>query len=226
VLARGARAEVEAELLHPVVRGRDIDTFSIDDPQLQILVPYRFETGRPQLVDLAHYPGARNYLQKHRHVLEARHCVRVWNKPWYDFHDPAPLSLGRLPKILVPDVARYNRFAFDPGRYWPLHSVYYLVPDGIDPRFLVALLNSAPIEFLIRLRAPVVKDGFSRYRKQFLEALPIPYATSQQGKAIASAAAEGNRDAVDRLAFALFEVSGPDILQIRAFLAGRTNGRI
>ena len=166
--------DAEEELLHPAVRGRDIEAFSIADSQLRMLVPYRFENGRPQLVDLARYPRAWRYLQKHRPALEARHCVRVWEKTWYDLHDPMPFDLGRLPKILVPDVASHNRFAFDPGRYWPLHSAYYLVPHGIEPQFLVALLNSAPIEFLIRLRAPVVKDGFSRYRKQFLESLPDP----------------------------------------------------
>ena len=220
-----SKIDVEEALLHPTVRGRDITAFSIADSQLRMLVPYRFNHGRPQLVALADYPRARRYLEKHRAALEARHCVRVWEKAWYDLHDAMPCDMGRLPKILVPDVASHNRFAFDPGRYWPLHSAYYLVPNGIEPQFLVGVLNSAPIEFLIRLRAPVVKDGFSRYRKQFLEPLPIPYAKSRQRRAIASAAEDGDVDAVDRLMFALFEVSPRDVQQIRDFLASRIEAR-
>jgi hypothetical protein len=139
----------------------------------------------------------RRYLRGHRRSLEDRHCVRVWEKSWYDLHDPVPLDLASTRKILVPDVARYNRFALD-DRNWPLHSVYYLVPTGIDAEFLTALLNSLPIEFLIRLRAPVVKDGFSRYRKQFLHDLPVVAPPRAEQARLIAAASRGERDSPRR----------------------------
>jgi hypothetical protein len=221
ILPRDVPVDVEDELLHPAVRGRDIDAFSITDPKLRMLIPYRFENGKPHLVDLSRYPRARKYLQSHRSTLEKRHCVRVWEKAWYDFHDPMPMDLGQLPKILVPDVARHNRFAYDTGSYWPVHSAYYLVPRGIEPDFLVALLNSAPIEFLIRLNAPIVKDGFSRYRKQFLEGLPIPHTTSRQRASMLRAAKARDREAMNRLAFGLFSLAPRDVKELRSFLFSR-----
>ena len=94
----------------------------------------------------------------------------------YMLADVFPQLLYGTPAPHHPRVWESNRFVVDRGRFFPLHSAYYLIPKGdIDPDFLVAVLNSRVSEFLIRLLAPVVKDGFSRYRRQFLATLPIPY---------------------------------------------------
>ncbi len=219
VLPADAKTGVEEELLRPAIRGRDLQPFRITDSGLRMLVPFTFEK-QPRLIDIEGYPGARRYLAAHRAALGERHCVRVWQKAWYDIHDPMPLDIGHTAKILVPDVANHNRFAFDPGHYWPLHSVYYLVPQGIEPRFLTALLNSRPIEFLIRLRAPVVKDGFSRYRKQFLETLPVPRATASSQAAIIRAVENGDIGLCEDLVARLFGLSERDRREIQRFLAG------
>lgn len=196
VFPRGTQPEIEETLLRPVVRGRDLDAFRIEDPELDMLVPYTFDrAGNSALIEIGDFPGARRYLQRHRADLEARHCVRVWGKRWYDLHDQMLSDLAAQPKILVPDVANANRFAVDRGRYLPLHSVYYLVPrNGVDADYLCAVLNSRVAQFLVRLFSPVVKDGFNRYRQQFLASLPVPLATTEQTAEIATAAREGRHD--------------------------------
>jgi len=213
--------EVEPELTRPVVRGRDVLAYGIRDPGLSILLPYVFDkrTGAGSLVDLANYPKARAYLEKHRRVLQGRHCVRVWEKAWYDLHDQAPIDLACECKILVPDVANTNRFAVDEGRYLPLHSAYYILPKrGVDPYVLTALLNSRVSRFLIRLLAPVVKDGFNRYRRQFLAMLPIPAAQPSAAREIARAARVGDVEAADTLSTTLFSLSRGDLLEMDRFL--------
>jgi len=152
-------------------------------------------------------------------MLEKRHCCRVWEKVWYDVHDPVPFDLAIQAKILVPDVARSNRFAFDPGRYCPLHSTYYVIPKSIDPLYLTAVLNSKPIEFLIRLLAPVVKDGFSRYRRQFLLGLPVPQTSIAHMVDIAQAASIGDRVRVEELVTPLFGLSSGERRAIDRFLS-------
>jgi adenine-specific DNA-methyltransferase len=219
-VGRTGTFDVEDELLVPVVRGRDLQPFSIVDPKLAMVLPYTFdELGRPTIIKIQDYPRARRFFGEHRKDLEARHCVRVWEKAWYGLHDPMPFDIGRTPKILVPDIASYNRFVFDPGHYWPLHSVYYLVPTGINPHYLTALLNSTPIEFLIRLRAPIVKDGFSRYRKQFLTGLPVPQPTRTAEAAIVEATRAGDGASTDRLVGRLFGLTPGALDAAREFLA-------
>lgn len=196
---------VEPALRRPALRGRDIQAFELFESGLELLVPYAYETdGRPQLVDLRDYPGAYAWLDQWREPLENRHCVRTWGKAWYDLHDPIPFDLARLEKIVVPDVARSNRFAYDNGSALPLHSAYYLLPVGVDPVVLTAILNSPPIEFLLRARAPRVKDGFSRYRRQFLLDLPIPAVSDGQAADIRSMVERGETDALADVTTGLF----------------------
>jgi hypothetical protein len=209
---------VERDLLRPAVRGRDIQTNEIIDPHLSILLPYAFDRGTPQLIDLADYPNAYARLAPHRQALERRHCVRVWSKRWYDLHDQPACDLAIRPKLLVPDVAEHNRFAVDDGKYLPLHSVYYVLPrPGVDLYFLSALLNSVVIEFLIRLSAPVVKDGFSRYRRQFLAGLPVPEVGSNLHRALVAAGRNGDLARSNELAFEIFGLAQRDVTRIVAF---------
>ena len=173
-------AVIEPELVHQAVRGRDVRAYRIDDRRQYLLVPYLWNAAnQAELIDLADFPSARRHLSQHKSRLIARHCVKRWGKQWWDVHDPVNLPLHRTPKILVPDVAKTNRFALDPGRVYPHHSVYYLLPGpGMAPAHLEVLLNSSVMEFLIRSSAPWVKDGYVRYRQQFLGSLPLPSAAA------------------------------------------------
>jgi adenine-specific DNA-methyltransferase len=217
-----AFAGLEAELIHPAVRGRDLDRFAIATTGLRILVPYEnTASGELRLVDLEDFPAVRRYLEQHRAQLEARHCVRVWEKPWFGFHDQPQPDLVRSRKILVPDVAAGNRFCLDDGRYFPLHSVYFLLPkEAVDPLYLTAVLNSKPIEFLIRLRAPTVKDGFSRYRRQFLTQLPVPAASSCHREELVHAAGISQKE-LDRVASEIFDLAAEDRRALDRFLLER-----
>lgn len=222
VFPRGAHPEIETCLLRPAVRGRDLEPFRINDPGLDVLVPYTFDAvGNSTLIDLAEFPGARRYLQRFRADLESRHCVRVWGKRWYDLHDQMLSDLARQTKILVPDVANSNRFVVDRGAFLPLHSVYYLIPrHGIDPDYLCAILNSRVAQFLVRLFSPVVKSGFNRYRQQFLANLPIPLATTDQAREIADAAREGRTDDLDARVARLFRLSTREYHDLAALADG------
>jgi methylase of polypeptide subunit release factors len=169
---------VEPELLRPAVRGRDVRAGELLDSGRRLLVPYRFEPNeKPSLVDLDEWPGAAAWLEAHREALENRHCVRVWEKSWFDLHDPVVVDLASRPKILCPDLAREPRFAFDSGGLVPLHSAYYLVlreDDGLDPHELVAALNTDAIAKELKRRAPTAKSGYFRLQAQVLRDLPIP----------------------------------------------------
>jgi len=212
--------EIEDELLRPAIRGRDIDAFNINAPGLHAIVPYHFGNGAtPKLVDLTQYPKTKRYLSRQRARLVARHCVRVWNKKWYDLHDPVSFDVTKTPKIVVPDIADRSRFALDEGGYLPLHSAYYIVPaDSRKLDFLVALLNSTALTFLVRFRSPVVKDGFSRYRRQFLAELPIPQVDSRAAREIARAGQEQDLDLLDSLVCCALGITAQEAAAMRRFL--------
>ncbi len=222
VRPRGELVDVEQALLRPAVRGRDIAAFSIADSGLDVLLPFDFTLDQPKLISLAKYPRARRYLERHRRDLEARHCVRVWEKAWFDLHDSPTLDIAGQTKILVPDVAESCRFAVDRGKFFPLHSAYYAILHDVRAiDFVTALLNSKVVEFMLRLLAPIAKDGFSRFRRQFLAAIPIPMPDAKTRREIVRASR--SEDLNDRVA-RLFCVSTSDRRAIADYLEGRTRG--
>ncbi len=203
---------LDDELVHPTVGGRDIGRFTIRHSGSMILVPYTWDAnGEPSIIDLDDYPRTRRWLSKHRTLLLARHAVRKWGKPWWDLHDPITLPLHQTPKLLVPDVAKQNRFAVDDGTLVPQHSAYFLLPRGIDPDVLAAILNSEPVELAMRSTAPLVKDGFSRYRRQYLLDLPVPTATPTQAARIREAARSDTPEMAAVMAGELFNVNGAEV---------------
>lgn len=207
VVSADVACRLDRELLHPAVRGRDLGPLTMNDPGLFILLPYTFSKIGSTLINIHDYPSTHRYLRTFRADLRTRHCVRAWDKAWFDIHDPVLENVTRIPKVLVPDIAAGPRFVFDDGRRCPLHSAYYIVPKDIDGRFLAAILNSRPIEFLIRMRAPIVKDGFNRYRRQFLVDLPIPTIDEEMRAQIVEAAERKNLDDLDALAADVFRLS-------------------
>jgi Eco57I restriction-modification methylase/restriction endonuclease TaqI-like protein len=216
--------EFEPEIIRAAIRGRDLGRYQHVDPGLKIVLPYRFdlEARCALLVNIRDYPLTYSHLRRYRELLSKRHCVRVWGKRWYDIHDPVRFDLACSPKILVPDIANTNRFVYDPGQYCPLHSAYYIIPTtGIDHLFLTAVLNSKPIEFLLRLRTPIVKDGFSRYRRQFLAPLPIPIAPQAEEEKIADLVRSGELTMAEDFVLRLFDLSQADVSSIDDFLQKR-----
>lgn len=199
VVSKEEAQNLEDNLLHPVVRGKDIGPLQVSEAKEWLIVPYQgHDSGVPRLIDIQRFPRLKRYLTPHKEELLKRHCVRAWGKQWFDLHDTWTFPLSSTPKILFPDVANSNRFVFDPGLRCPLHSTYYIIPAGIDGELLTAILNSEVVELLVRSHAPVVKDGFSRYRRQFLLQVPIPDVSTREQTAILKASRALDFDGLNR----------------------------
>lgn len=223
VRKRGELDCIEPELVKHAVRGRDVAAFKITDARLDVLLPFDFSKAEPQLITLSKFPRAKRYLEKHRRELETRHCVRVWEKAWYDLHDSPTHDVAKETKIIVPDIAESCRFAVDSGGYFPLHSAYYaILEDGSTIDYVTAIMNSKVVEFIIRLLAPVAKDGFSRFRRQFLAAIPIPMPDLATRRSIVRASRSTGD--LDDAAMHLFRVSRQDARAIDEYLASRSRG--
>jgi len=78
------------------------------------------------------------------------------------------------------------------------------------------VLNSDVIEFCIRVSAPVVKDGFIRYRKQFLRTLPIPCPSILQQRMLVQTAMDGG--SLDRAIARLFGLTEGELERMRAYV--------
>lgn len=172
--------KIEQELVVPVIDGRDIERYFYDTgSQKYILYPYKIDNHELELIDIEEFPNAKAYLEKHRYDLEQR---RNWGqtileagKKYYEIWNPSPYLQKK--KILTQDISERNKFALDEeGGYLAMDTCYALVlrDDLSDsPKFLLSLLNSKLLNFVFSFISPKIQGGFFRYKKQYIEPLPI-----------------------------------------------------
>lgn len=151
-------AWIEADLLHPLIRGRDLGRYCIETDQWHQIVPNQHYEEVASEEDFAErYPCAYSYLANYRELLLARstyrryqkhlpfyaiYCVgsytfRKWKVAWMEQQDPAAFRcavVGDSPNSLVPN-----------KRLVPDHKLYFAEMDSKEEaHYLCAYLNSRP----------------------------------------------------------------------------------
>lgn len=175
VFVRNA-AEIAPELArfaYPTIAGRQL----VPDNALQtkdiMLVPYGRDGAllEENALGILHDYFREPEIYKQ---LLARTCTE--RKPWYSFHDNAPLSEVLRPKLLCKDITSRPYFWIDrDGTVLPRHSVYYVVPkqaEILDD--LAAYLNSPEASNWLTHECQRAANGFIRLQSNVLKRLPIP----------------------------------------------------
>jgi hypothetical protein len=80
------------------------------------------------------------------------------------------------------------------------------------------------VEFSIRLLAPVAKDGFSRFRRQFLATLPVPSASARERDRIVDLASRRQARELDERVARLFRIERHELATMKAYLEARSRG--
>ena len=152
-----------AELIHPWLRGRDIRRWTADSPGLYIIFADRG-------VDMDKYPAIEGHLRWFQSDLERRATAHL--HPWYELQQPQEGIFREFvhTKIVWPDIAREVRFAYDAsGSY--LDMTCFMVPT--DSQWLLALMNSCLVEFLLCQATSTLRGGYLRPKRQYTTRLPI-----------------------------------------------------
>lgn len=169
------------ELLRPLTTHHGAGRFRATPPAKprHILYPHESVDGRRWAVDLAHYPRALAYLERHRATLEGRSYVIEAGRQWYEVwvaHDPAIWS---LPKLVFRDISERPTFWIDLEGTIVNGDCYWLTPrseDDIELLWLAAAVaNSTFIEaFYDRRFNNKLYAGRRRFITQYVELFPLP----------------------------------------------------
>jgi hypothetical protein len=96
----GRRFGIEAPMLRPIIRNRDIDGYAVPSPATLCLVPYD-STGR--LLDEAalyrDFPRAHQYLLANKNQLATGNRKRL--ESWYAFTSTAALRVAASTKVIA-----------------------------------------------------------------------------------------------------------------------------
>ena len=169
----GPLDELDVELSRklPLAMTRDINSGEVMWTGKGVLNPFN-EDG--SLVDLTLYPRFARYLEKHRHILAARHVARRDELRWYRTIDRITPALATRPKLLIPDIKGDANVVLEEGRLYPHHNLYYVVSDKWDLRALQAVLLSSLTRFFIGTYSTKMRGGFLRFQAQYLRRIRLP----------------------------------------------------
>ncbi len=196
----------DLELLRPLLTHRVAARWrSADDAAGRrfVLYPHEVRDGRRRAVDLAAFPRAAAYLERHRERLEAREYVIKAGRAWYEIWVPQQPDAWAAPKLVWPDISEGPRFFLDETGAVVNGDCYWMTCGGRSAEEVALALAVANSSFALQYYdlccGNRLYGGRRRFITQYLEDLPLPDASA--------AAAKDVRALVDRLRTAADETA-------------------
>ena len=169
----------EAELLHPLLTHHEAGRWRASPLARQVLYPHLDAGGRAGPVDLARYPRARAYLERHRDRLAARTYLQEAGRNWFEIWVAQRPSDWPKRKVVFPDIASEPRFLLDTSGALVNGDCYWMalgeeVPDELV-YLLLAVGNSS---FAMRWYDAVCGNRLygrrRRFITQYVRSFPLP----------------------------------------------------
>ena len=166
------KSPVNAEIIKPVLRGRDISRYSYNLPGQYILLT---KNGVNVERD---YPDIHEHLKSFGNKFKNRGAQ---GQHWTNLRACSFYDDFRKEKIVWIELSDLGRFALCNEEVYLLNSAYFLLPPlGIDSKFLLGILNSSTIRFYLNLVAETSGMGTSRWINNYVKEFPIPMVSDEQ----------------------------------------------
>lgn len=177
---RANKLGLEAQLLKPAIRGKEIQRYFLPLPHNMVIYPYRNIKGDcvviPEEELKNHYPVAWEYLNSKKELLSGRDYFNKSAKTWYEIWCERTFRQQEVDKIVVRELSPNNQFAYCDRNTFYMDTVCGIIPK--DKNFgkllyLLGLLNSTLLEFVYKQTTVPKAGGFYIYKTMFLKNLPI-----------------------------------------------------
>ena len=215
-----------AEIIKPVLRGRDIKRYQSNWTRLWLISTHNGYGDLPA-IDVNNYPIVKKYLGQFYTHLKKRHDKG--NTP-YNLRNCAYHAEFEKAKIVYPETTQAANFFYDDGQYF-LEKTCFMI-TGNSLKILIGLLSSTLMTFAYKhyySGTILGKKGY-QYNKHALEKLPVvKIPTSQQSSFITLvdqilAAKAANSEAnttdlekeIDKLVYALYDLTSEEIAVVEA----------
>jgi methylase of polypeptide subunit release factors len=169
-----------AEIIKPILRGRDIKSYRVDFADLWLVATF------PALnLNINEYPALRDYLESFGRKLHQtgekvgqdsqgkiiKSRKKTGNK-WFETQDQiAYYPDFKKEKIVWLEMSPKPNFAFSGNEVFVLNTSYILT--GKHLKWLLAILNSEVMDCYFPMVATDVRGKTRRYIKQYVELLPV-----------------------------------------------------
>jgi hypothetical protein len=149
-----------ADLIKPVVAGRDTKRWAISEDKWLIVTPIG--------VPIKNYPAIFQHLKRWEDRLKNRSDQ---GEHWWELRACAYYEVFSRPKIFVPAFMLEPKFAFSDRGHFTIDPAGFI---SSDEYFLLGVLNSQPLWKIFREVTNSVQNDYLRIYLNKLEKLPIP----------------------------------------------------
>ena len=163
-----AERERTAELIRPILRGRDIKRYGYEWAELWIIGTHNGVRGKFPRIDIEDYPAVKAHLDLYWDKIAARDDQGATP---YNLRNCAYWEDFDKPKIVYPNMTKFLPFYYDENGY--LTNQKCFIVTGKKLGFLTAFLNSSLFKFCFRDNFPELLGGTRELSKVFFDKIPI-----------------------------------------------------
>ena len=157
-----------AELIRPILRGRDIKRYGYDWANLWLINTHNGIKGVKPRIDVNDYPAVKAHLDQYWDKISKR--ADKGDTP-YNLRNCAYLEDFLQPKIVYPNMTKYLPFVYDDKQHLTNQKCFIIT--GKNVAFLTAFLNSSLFKFCFRDSFPELQGGTRELSKIFFDKIPV-----------------------------------------------------
>ncbi len=179
-----AEKELTAKLIRKMLRGRDIKRYSYEWAGLWVINThngYKSKNGEKiKAINIEHYPSLKKHFDEFYPQLEKRADKGLTP---YNLRNCAYIEEFEREKIVYSEIVRKPQFYLDTKLNFYAEATSFIL-TGENLKYLIAFLNNDFVAFIFKTfyaGGNLGENGF-RYKKAFLEKLPIPKINSKNEK--------------------------------------------
>ncbi len=168
-----------AELIRPLLRGRDIQAWMPEWDGLYLINPHNGIKGHLPPINIDDYPIVKQHLDRFYDKLSKRldKGVTPYNLRNCDYIDEFS-----KPKIMYPNMTSLFPFIYDEKGFIGNDKTFMITAqdDSVNLKFITAILNSKLCKLWIWYNCPELQGGTREIRKVYFEKFRIPIDVDQQ----------------------------------------------
>ena len=180
--------ERTAELIRPILRGRDIKRYGYNWAGL-----YLIATFPSRHYDIEQYPAVKKYLlsfgierleqtgKVHNVNGEKIKARKKTNNKWFETQDSISYWEDfSKPKIIYPNMTKYMPFVYDEANFLTNQKCFIIT--GQNMAYLNAFLNSSLFKYCFRDSFPELQGGTRELSKIFFDKIPVKLVSLEQNE--------------------------------------------
>lgn len=172
-----------AEIIRPILRGRDIKRYGYDFADLWLINSHNgIKEKGIKPINIEDYPAIKKHLDSFYPILEKRFDK---GETPYNLRNCAYMDDFSKPKIVWGEISDRTKFSLDLNGDFVNEATTFLM-TGTSLPFLLGFLNSKLSEYLFSKIGTTTGVGTVRWKKFTIEQLPVPEITISQVKILES----------------------------------------